>query len=329
MIDSKRNIFLTEPVGEGQTGLRLDKYLYSVTQNLEGMSRSRLQNLIKDGYVTADDECSVVDCARKVRLGDSFRIEIPPADEPEPQAENIELDVIYEDDDLIVVNKPAGMTVHPAPGAYCGTLVNALLYHCRDNLSGIGGVKRPGIVHRIDKDTSGLLVVAKNDLAHQKLSEQFFEHSIERMYTAFVYSLPNPLSGTIDAAIGRSRFDRKKMAVLENGGKRAVTHYQTVEAFGTYASMVQCRLETGRTHQIRVHLSSIGCHLIGDQVYEPKRRTSLKAPVQIKELINRFPRQALHAKTLGFVHPRTGQKMSFSSELPEDLSELWQKLHNG
>ena len=235
--------------------------------------------------------------------------------------------MVYEDEDLIVVNKPAGMTVHPAPGAFRGTLVNALLYHCRDNLSGVGGVKRPGIVHRIDKDTSGLLVAAKNDRAHRGLAEQFAEHSIERTYHAVVYGVPNPLNGRIEGNIGRSRFDRKKMALTESGGKPAATNYKTLKTCGLAAALVQCNLETGRTHQIRVHLASIGCNLIGDQLYVKNRKSCLDSlESEIKNYVTRFPRQALHAKSLGFVHPRTGEFMQFDSDYPCDFNELADKL---
>lgn len=323
--------FFVAQVDENQHEQRLDKFLSLFFSqpgfDRLGMSRSRLQKIIKNGFVTLDEN-EIIDCSFKVKSGDIFQLEIPPADEAVPEPENIPLDIVYEDADLLVVNKPAGMTVHPAPGAYHQTLVNAILFHCRDNLSGIGGVKRPGIVHRIDKDTSGLLVVAKNDFTHQHLCEQFFDHSIERTYFALAYSLPAPLNGTISGNIGRSKFDRKKMAILEHGGKHAVTHYRTVEAFGTYAALLQCNLETGRTHQIRVHLSSIGCNLIGDQVYVKNHKTSIKIPAQIKKQIFEFPRQALHAASLGFIHPRTGQKMSFQSELPPDIKALITTLHN-
>ncbi len=303
---------------------RLDKFLASQVSQL---SRAQIQRLIAGGCVLCD-EVVIVDNAHKVKAGDAFQITIPPAQEAEPQPENIALDVVYEDDDLIVVNKPAGMTVHPAPGAYSGTLVNALLYHCAGNLSGIGGVKRPGIVHRIDKDTSGLLVVAKNDLAHQALSEQFAEHSLERTYQAVVYGVPQNLTGTISGNIGRSRTDRKKMALLASGGKPAVTHYQTLQIFKRAASLLQCNLETGRTHQIRVHLSSLGHNLIGDKVYVKNKKSEVMLPPELKTYVNNFPRQALHAKTLGFVHPRRREFMLFDSDLPADLQELIDKLRH-
>lgn len=313
------NIFFTLPAADGQAGMRLDLFL---KETVPAMSRARLQKLIAGGCVSLDDNI-VVDKDFKVRAGDSFAVFVPPAEEADPEAENILLDVVYEDDDLIVVNKPAGMTVHPAPGVYHGTLVNALLYHCRDNLSGVGGVKRPGIVHRIDKDTSGLLVVAKNDFAHQGLAAQFFEHSIERTYYAVVYGMPEPAEGIIEKNIARSRFDRKKMAVVESGGKRAVTHYRCLQSLHGAVSLVQCNLETGRTHQIRVHMASIGCNLVGDQVYEKAGKTKIGglAP-EIKNFVNTFPRQALHAASLGFVHPRSGEFLQFKADFPADLHLL-------
>ncbi len=316
------NLIITPEVGAAEAKMRLDKYL---AQQMPDISRSRIQKLIATGMVTCEDVI-ITDNSFAVRAGDSFQVTLPPPQEAEPVAENIALDVVFEDDDLIVINKPAGMTVHPAAGAYSGTLVNALLYHCRDNLSGIGGVKRPGIVHRIDKETSGLLVAAKNDYAHNFLSEQFAEHSIERTYLAVVYGVLNPLSGRIEGNIGRSKFDRKKMALVESGGKFAATNYKTLQAFGKAASLVQCNLETGRTHQIRVHLSSKGNALIGDKVYVKSKKSELALPTDLKNYVNTFPRQALHAKSLGFVHPRSKQFMQFDSELPADMAELLAKL---
>ncbi len=316
------NLIITPEVAAHEAKMRLDKYL---TQQLPDMSRSRIQKLIETGMVTCE-EVVIADNSFKVRTGDSFQITIPPPQEAEPQAENIALDVVYEDDDLIVINKPAGMTVHPAAGAYHGTLVNALLYHCRHNLSGIGGVKRPGIVHRIDKETSGLLVAAKNDYAHAFLSEQFAEHSIERTYLAVVYGVFNPPSGRIEGNIGRSRFDRKKMAIVETGGKFAATNYQTLQIYKNTLSLVQCNLETGRTHQIRVHLSSKGHALVGDKVYVKNKKSELALPAELKNYVNSFPRQALHAKSLGFIHPRSKQMLQFDSELPPDMAELVAEL---
>lgn len=321
MSDNENELYVPK-VESPNEGLRLDKFL---SQQLEEISRSRLQQLIEDGNVFLFNE-TVSDISRKIKTGDEYRIVIPPAEEADPEPEDIPLDIVYEDDDLLVVNKPAGMTVHPAAGSYNGTLVNALLFHCHDNLSGINGVKRPGIVHRIDKDTSGLLVVAKNDFAHNFLGEQFAAHSIERTYLAFVYGNLNPLQGRIEGNIGRSPTDRKKMAIVPTGGKHAVTNYKTLELFKRAASLVQCNLETGRTHQIRVHLSSAGNPLIGDQLYVKSHKSALPIPEYLKTSVNYFPRQALHAKSLGFVHPSTKEFMQFSSPLPSDLEELYQVL---
>ena len=315
-------IFLLPEVSAPENNMRLDKFLAA---KMPDMSRARLQKLINAGYVSLDETIQI-DNSHKVKVGDAYIVTVPPAEEAEPAAENIALDIVYEDDDLLVVNKPAGMTVHPAAGAWHGTLVNALLYYCADRLSGIGGVKRPGIVHRIDKETSGLLVVAKNDLAHQNLSEQFAEHSIERTYLAVVYGVPNSLSGTIEGNIGRSSFDRKKMAIVENRGKMAITNYKTVQVYKKTASLVQCNLETGRTHQIRVHLSSIGNALIGDKVYVKNHKSSIPAPTEIKNYLSDFPRQALHAKTLGFIHPKSKKFMQFDTDIPQDMAQLILKL---
>lgn len=318
MTENNDNIFLTPVAGEAEKGMRLDKYLSACFPEF---SRSRLQSLIKEGCVSGDDDV-VIDNSRKIKSGDSFQVFVPLAAEAVPQPEDIPLDIVYEDNDLLVVNKPAGMTVHPAPGAPSGTLVNALLFRCRNCLSGIGGVKRPGIVHRIDKDTSGLLVVAKNDMAHRSLCEQFAEHSIERTYYAVVYGVPQPLSGRIEANIGRSPYDRKKMAIVGTGGKFAATNYKTLEVFQNMASLVQCNLETGRTHQIRVHLSSKGWNLVGDKIYEKSKKTQIPGKPELKTALNSFPRQALHAATLGFIHPAMGKKVSFSVDFPEDISNL-------
>lgn len=311
-------LFLVPEVQPAEKNMRLDKFLCA---KIDQMSRAQIQRLIENGFVTADDVI-ICDNAYKIKSGETFQVTIPPPQEAEPIAQDLDLDVVYEDEDVIVVNKPAGMTVHPAPGAYRDTLVNALLFHCCDHLSGIGGVKRPGIVHRIDKDTSGLLVAAKNDAAHHFLSAQFAEHSIKRTYYAVVYGVCNPLDGTINKNIARSKFDRKKMAVTEQNGKTAVTHYKTLKCFGREASLVQCNLETGRTHQIRVHLSSEGHALVGDSVYEKSKKSAVGLPAEVKEYVNNFPRQALHAKSLGFIHPQTKQMMLFDSELPADMAEL-------
>lgn len=316
--------FYTQPVDEATKGLRIDKF---IAAQLPVFSRSQVQRLITKGAVFVDDEI-IADNDFKTRLGDVYQIMSPQPEEATPIAENIPLDILYEDNDLIVVNKPAGMTVHPAAGVFSGTLVNALLYHCKDSLSGIGGVARPGIVHRIDRNTSGILVVAKNDITHRGLAEQFFNHSIERTYYAVVYGCPAPANGTITGNISRSPYDRKKMAIVKTGGKTAVTHYQTIETYKLAASMVKCNLETGRTHQIRVHLSSIGCNLIGDDVYVKAKKSSLPLPSELKNFVNTFPRQALHAYSLGFIHPKTKQSLSFSAEFPTDMQNLIDRLKN-
>ena len=286
--------------------LRLDKFI-SLKTNL---SRTRVLSLIKKGFLTPSQ-----DADSKVYMGQKFDLIIPKAQEALPVAEKMDLDILYEDADLIVLNKPAGMVVHPGAGNFSGTLVNALLAHCGDSLSGIGGVRRPGIVHRIDKETSGVLVIAKNDLAHQRLSEQFSLHSIHRIYYAIVYGFA-PSSGTIQGYIGRSPNNRQKMAVVSDGGKYAITHFRLIKPlFNGKASLVECRLETGRTHQIRVHMTSIKHPLVGDKTYG-------SAPKGTIELLRLFPRQALHAAELGFVHPRTGEQIILKTDLPLDMQLL-------
>lgn len=289
---------------------RIDHYL---NEELEDLSRSALQKLIDNGNITVNGK--VVNKNYKLRKGDTIEAEIPEPEGINIEAENIPLDILYEDGDLIVVNKPQNMVVHPAPGHYRGTLVNALMYHCGDNLSGINGVLRPGIVHRIDKDTSGVLVIAKSDLAHRGLSEQLAEHSMNRIYNAIVYNGFDEDEGTVNTLIGRSQNDRKKMAVLNSGGRNAVTHYKVIERMGKF-TLVELKLETGRTHQIRVHMAHIGHPLLGDSVYGPK-----------KQIFN-LQGQVLHAKVLGFVHPRSGEYMEFSTELPEYFNKLIGLLKN-
>jgi len=293
---------------------RLDKALADATD----LSRARVQALIADGQV-AIGGAQVTSAKAKVSAGDNFAITVPPASEPEAQPQDIPLEVVFEDDHLIVINKPAGMVVHPAAGNPDGTLVNALLHHCQGALSGIGGVARPGIVHRIDKDTSGLLVVAKSDAAHEGLARQFADHSIERRYLAVCNGRPNPSHGRIEGKIGRSDTNRKKMAVLapdSSRGKHAVTHFKTVKTLEGCA-LIECQLETGRTHQVRVHCASIGHALLGDPVYG---RTLAKLRPILKDL--NFARQALHAANLGFEHPVTGKTLRFEAELPDDMREL-------
>ena len=310
----------TLTVAPSQAGLRLDRWL---AESLPEMSRSRLQALIEEGAMRSG-ETVVTSASRKVKDGEIFSLIVPPAAPAAPRPQNIPLDIVYEDDDLIVIDKPAGLVVHPAPGSPDGTLVNALLHHCAGSLSGIGGVKRPGIVHRIDKDTSGLLVIAKNDRAHHGLAEQFAEHSIDRIYNAVVWGVPMPRHGEVEGPIGRNPSDRKKMAIVA-GGKPALTHFKVISAFGDYAALVECRLETGRTHQIRVHMTSIGHPLVGDQLYG-KSRSKSRAPEAAKGLLTAFPRQALHARTLGFYHPKSRKKLQFESKIPSDFNELIKSL---
>lgn len=287
---------------------RVDVFL---NEEMEDVSRSALQKNIEKGNITVNGE--KISKNYKLRLGDIVEAELPPLENIDIVPEDIPLDIMYEDDDLIVINKPQNMVVHPAPGHYTGTLVNALMFHCGDNLSGINGVLRPGIVHRIDKDTSGVLVIAKSDLAHKGLSEQLAEHSMKRVYNAIVYNSFSEESGTVDRNIDRSKNDRKKMAVVMQGGRNAVTHYKVIEKLGKY-TWVELQLETGRTHQIRVHMSYIGHPLLGDPVYGPK-----KCPFNLNG-------QVLHAKVLGFIHPRTGEYMEFNSELPDYFSSLIERL---
>ncbi|WP_126172105.1 RluA family pseudouridine synthase [Altericroceibacterium xinjiangense] len=293
---------------------RLDKALADST----GLSRERIKGLLAEGRVAVEGK-PVSQPSVKVAAGAAFRIHVPEAAPADARPQDIPLVIAYEDDHLVVVDKPAGLVVHPAAGNPDGTLVNALLHHCAGQLSGIGGVARPGIVHRIDKDTSGLLVVAKSDAAHEGLAKQFADHSIERVYLAVVNGHPAPPAGTVRARIGRSDTNRKKMAVLPDAssrGKHAVTHYRTLELLDNCA-LVECRLETGRTHQVRVHLASIGHALLGDPVYG-------RANSRLRPVLQRlgFSRQALHAAVLGFLHPVTGDRLRLTSDLPPDMREL-------
>jgi 23S rRNA pseudouridine1911/1915/1917 synthase len=299
-----------------QSGQRLDKALAEAS----GLSRERIKALLGEGRIALGG-APVAQGSLKPTAGTPFTIAVPEAVPAEAAAQDIPLSIAFEDEYLVVVDKPAGLVVHPAAGNLDGTLVNALLHHCQGQLSGIGGVARPGIVHRIDKDTSGLLVVAKTDAAHEGLARQFADHSVERAYLAVASGRPVPGAGTIRGAIARSPVNRKKMALVEEGrGKHAVTHYRTLEAFAG-ATLVECRLETGRTHQIRVHLSSIGHALLGDTVYG-------RTPPRLRSLLGdlHFQRQALHAAELGFVHPLTGERLHWRSDLPADLRELVEAL---
>ena len=294
----------------GENGVRLDKFL-SVAGI--GLSRSMAVNLIDSANVTVNGKPS--NKKHKLSFGDIICVTVPDPVPYEAKAENIALDIVYEDDDLLVVNKPKGMVVHPAAGNYDGTLVNALLWHCGDSLSGINGVLRPGIVHRIDKDTSGLLIVAKNDLSHQKLAAQIKEHSFTREYEAVVFGSLKDGRGVIDAPIGRHPVDRKKMCVTQKNSKNAVTNYEVLNRFKGYTH-IKCILETGRTHQIRVHMDYIGHPVSGDPVYGVKNEKVA------------FTGQCLHARKIGFVHPTSGEYMEFSSDLPSYFQEFLDKLKN-
>ncbi|WP_035921460.1 RluA family pseudouridine synthase [Kordiimonas gwangyangensis] len=315
-------------VSPEQAGIRLDKLL---SDALPDLSRSRLQALIKEGQVIlAGSPAKIKSPSRSVKPGESFTVNIPMPEDAAPAAQDIPLDVVFEDEHLIVVNKAPGMVVHPAPGSPDGTLVNALLHHCAGSLSGIGGVKRPGIVHRIDKETSGLLIMAKHDKAHNGLAEQFADHSIERLYTAVCKGHPVPPAARIEGNIARHPVDRKRMAVSETGGKWAATHYRTIKQYqqaGTaLASLIECKLETGRTHQVRVHMAHIGHPLVGDPVYARagKIANSIKGPA--RDALASFKRQALHARVLGFLHPITGERFKFESDLPYDMKLLLDAL---
>lgn len=295
---------------EDSQELRIDRYL---AEACEALSRSYLQKLLKSEAVLVNGEA--VKSNYKVCAGDVITLEIPDAVELEVTAEPMELDILYEDGDLVVVNKPKGMVVHPAAGHESGTLVNGLLYHCREELSGINGVMRPGIVHRIDMDTTGVLVVCKNDMAHNSIAEQLKSHSITRKYRAIVHGVIRE-DGTVDAPIGRHPVDRKKMSINHRNGRDAVTHYRVLEPFRQF-TYIECQLETGRTHQIRVHMASIQHPLLGDAVYGPG-----KCPYKLQG-------QTLHAGVLGFIHPRTGEYMEFSAPLPQYFEELLEKLRKG
>lgn len=313
---SDENEMITRPVEPEGERMRLDKWLASATD----LSRSRISGLIEQGRVFLNGS-PVTGQDRKTVAGEIYHIFLPPPVEAVPQAQEIPLDVVYEDDDLLVLNKPAGIVVHPAAGNYEGTLVNALLAHCKNSLSGIGGVIRPGIVHRLDKDTSGLMVVAKNDKAHNGLSEQFAVHSLERSYLALVWGMPSPSGGVVETQIGRSPVNRKKMAVVASGGKRAETHYQMLETYANGAvSLVRCTLKTGRTHQVRVHMTSLGHPLIGDKVYGKTPKAALRS--ESLKTAAEFPRQALHSYKMSFEHPVTGKTMRFEIPLPADMQSV-------
>lgn len=300
---------------------RLDKFLVDM---LPHFSRSRLQALIEEGHVHIVPERRVT-ASLKLKEGETINVTVPPLHDPIPQPNEIALDIVYEDEHLLVINKSAGMVVHPAPGHSENTLVNALLAHCGDSLSGIGGVRRPGIVHRLDKDTSGLMVVAKHDLAHQGLTTQFSDRSLSRLYLALVWGLPSPTHGTISTLIGRHPRYRQKMAVVHRLGREAITNYHMRQHFEwgtditTSLSLIECKLMTGRTHQIRVHLHHIGHPLVGDPLYgHPPKKAAKICPEEVLS----FPRQALHAFQLQFIHPVTNESLVFEESLPTDIETL-------
>ena len=304
----------TLTISASQAGERLDRVLAAAWPDL---SRSRLKQLIEQGAVTAGAK-ALDDASAKLKAGTDLTLLIPLAIPAEPEGQAIPLTIVYEDAQVIVIDKQAGLVVHPAAGNRDGTLVNALIAHCGESLRGIGGELRPGIVHRIDKDTTGLMVAAKTEKAHTSLGKQFAAHAIERVYKALVWGVPRERAGTIDAALGRSPLNRQKMAVLRVGGKEARTHYKVIETFGSTAALVECRLETGRTHQVRVHMAHIGHPLIGDPVYG--------RPRIIPGVTLRLKRQALHAAVLGFQHPTTHKTLRFESVLPEDFTETYLAL---
>jgi 23S rRNA pseudouridine1911/1915/1917 synthase len=310
-------------VGENDDGGRLDRVL---ALHFPELSRTRLKHLIQAGHVSQQGQ-ALRDPSLRVKYDQSFVVILPQPEDAAPRAQPIALDIRFEDAHLIVIDKPAGMVVHPAPGNPDGTLVNALLGHCGPSLSGIGGIRRPGIVHRLDKDTSGLMVVAKTEAAHHALSRDFAARRVDRAYTAFVWGIPSPPAGEIAGNIGRSTANRKKMAVVREGsGKPAVTRYRVERAFHALAALVQCRLATGRTHQIRVHLAHLGHPLIGDPVYGTRAGRSVARGGPAGAPIAAFPRQALHARLLGFTHPVEKRHLEFDSPLPADLDELVQSL---
>ena len=294
---------------EEQKNLRIDKFL---SEQLPDQSRSYLQKLLKEGNVTVNEK--TVKANYKVQLSDTVKLELPEPECPDILPEDIPLDILYEDEDVLIINKPKGMVVHPSAGHYTHTVVNAVMFHCKEHLSGINGVMRPGIVHRIDMDTTGAIVICKNDMAHQSLADQLKEHSITRKYRALVHGNLKEDEGTVEGPIGRHATDRKKMAINYKNGKPAVTHYKVLERFGAY-TFIECQLETGRTHQIRVHMASIGHPLVGDITYGP-------AKCPFKHLQG----QCLHAMVLGFVHPRTNEYIEFSAPLPEYVTDLLENL---
>jgi 23S rRNA pseudouridine1911/1915/1917 synthase len=302
-----------------QASQRVDRMLAAA---IGVISRSRVKALIEDGALSRDGK-PVTEPAELARAGAVYTLRVPEPESATPRPQSIPFPILYEDSDLIVLDKPAGLVVHPAPGNRDGTLVNALLAHCGPGLTGIGAEKRPGIVHRLDKDTSGVMVVAKTQLANDALTAAFAARDLERTYVALCWGLPNPLSGEIEGAIGRDKRDRKRMAVVSHGGKAALTRYKVMRAYGTSAALVECRLATGRTHQIRVHMSASGHPIVGDPLYLRRIPATAKAlPDAARRALLDFPRQALHAASLGFRHPRTGENLRFETPPPADMAAL-------
>ncbi len=325
---------LTAKADQCHAGQRLDRFL---SEQLPSLSRTRVQALIKEGHARLSG-ATIEEVKYRVKPGDRFTLDLPPAVPAALEPQDIPLNIVYEDNSLIVIDKPAGLVVHPGAGNPQGTLVNALIAHCGDSLSGIGGVARPGIVHRLDKDTSGLMVIAKTDQAHRALAEQFADHGrtgeLERGYLALVWGAPSRLQGIVDAPIGRHPTSRTKMAVIPEKGREAVTHWRVLATFGRgegragpIASLIECTLETGRTHQVRVHLAQIGHPLIGDPLYGQGFKSKLgKLPEPLRATLAALDRQALHAAHLAFVHPLTGTLLEFNSALPSDLAEIVDKF---
>ena len=319
--DDMQRLTITAP--PEAAGERLDRFLAAGLEAPSPLSRTRLKALILDGAVT-ENGAAVIDPSQSVRAEAEYALLLPPVREATPQAEDIPLDIMFEDDHIIVLNKPSGMVVHPGPGQPDGTLVNALIAHCGDSLTGIGGVMRPGIVHRLDKDTSGGMVAAKSDAAHQKLTEMFAAHDLDRHYLAITWGMPPETEGRIEAALGRSTRDRKKQAVLPNG-RYAATNWTVIRRLPPFASIVECRLETGRTHQIRVHMAHLGHGVIGDPMYGKPMRSGQMPDAVARDClaeIRGFRRQALHAASLGFAHPVTGEALHFETPMPDDMAGL-------
>lgn len=325
-MSKKQHIFI---VTIENIGLRLDKFLVAM---LPRLSRARVQSLLGQGYVSRDGR-AVTDAALKTKLNQQYQVIIPEVESSHILPQKMDIEVVFEDEHLLVINKPAGLTVHPAPGNRDNTLVNALLAHCGNSLSGIGGIARPGIVHRIDKYTSGLLVVAKHDAAHVHLSAQLASHTLGRTYNAIIWGVPRPINGTITGNIGRSPSNRQKMAVVKIGGKPAITHYTTLQTPNSkLTTLIECRLETGRTHQIRVHFQQIGNPLVGDPTYGQTTTSRLNQNIykhlsaETRAALLSFTRQALHARELRLIHPHTNKEMVFSCPLPEDMVKLLEVL---